>query len=158
LGPQAVHISGAARERHALSLNARSMIALPRSQSEKFLVEMRRRTKNAEELRSGRIPEELDEVSRDFLKSLDKTASDEFKKHRYPLMADSEEQQAKVAEDMYRTNDRVANYQQTRAEKYRKAAQEPWAPVGPDPPFEQAVPQSKTAAPGQSYQPPKVLS
>jgi hypothetical protein len=158
LGMQAVHISGAARERRALSLNAQSMGDMFGSQSEKSLAEMHRRMKNAEELRHGRIPDELQEVNRAFLKSLDKTASDEYKKRRYSLMADSEEQQAKVAEEMFRTNERAANYQKTRADKYRKAAQEPWAPVGPDPSFEQADPQSKTAAPGQSYEPPKVLS
>jgi hypothetical protein len=47
-------------------------------------------------------------------------------------MADSEEQQAKVAETMFRTNEWAANDQQTRADKYRKAAQEPWVPVEPD--------------------------
>jgi hypothetical protein len=133
LGMQAVHISGAARERRALSLNAQSLSDMFISKSEKCLVDMGRRMKNAEELRRGRIPEELDEVHRAFLKSFDKTASDEFKKHRYSLMADSEEQQAKVAEEMFRTNDRAANDQKTRADKYRKAAQEPWAPVEPDP-------------------------
>jgi hypothetical protein len=158
VGMQAVHISGAARERQALSLNAQAPINMFIRQSEKSYVEMRRRMKSAEELRRGRIPEELEEVNRAFLKSLDKTASDEFKKHQYSLMADSEEQQAKVADEMFRTNERAANYQKTRADKYRKAAREPWAPVGPDRPFEQAVPQSKTAAPGQSYDPPKVLS
>jgi hypothetical protein len=34
---------------------------------------------------------------------------------------------------LIRTNDRAANDQKTRADKYRKAAQEPWAPVGRDP-------------------------
>jgi hypothetical protein len=143
LGTQAVHISGAARERHALSLNAQSMGDMFGSQSEKSLAEMHRRMKNAEELRHGRIPDELQEVNRALLKSLEKTASDEYKKRRYSLMADSEEQQAKVAEEMFRTNERAANYQKTRADKYRKAAQEPWAPVGPDPSFEQVFPQGK---------------
>jgi hypothetical protein len=155
---QAMHISGAARERCALSLNAQAIGDFHRREIEAFLVEMRRRMKNAEELRRGRIPEELQEVNRTFLKSFDKTASDEYKKHRYSLMADSEEHQAKVAEEMIRTNERAANFWKTRADKYRKAAQEPWAPVGPDPSFEQAVPQSKTAAPAQSYGPPKVRS
>jgi hypothetical protein len=133
LGTQAVHVGGAARERHALSLNAQSVSDMFRRQSEKFLVDMGRRIKNAEELRRGRIPEELEEVNRAFLKSFDKTASEEFKKHRYSLMADSEERQAKVAEEMFRTNDRAANDQKTRADRYRKAAQEPWTPVEPDP-------------------------
>ena len=121
LGMQAVHISGAARERRALSLNSQSLSDMFRSQSEKWLVDMGRRMKNAEELRCGRIPEELEEVHRAFLKSFDKTASDENKKRRYSRMADSEEQQAKVAEEMFRTNERAANYQKTRADKYRKA-------------------------------------
>jgi hypothetical protein len=158
LGTQAVHVGGAARERHALSLNAQSMGDMFGSQSEKSLAEMHRRMKNAEELRHGRIPDELQEVNRAFLKSFDKTASDEYKKRRYSLMADSEEHQAKMAEEMFRTNEQAANYQKTRADKYRKAAQEPWAPVGPDASFEQVFPQSKTEAAGQSYEPPKVLS
>jgi hypothetical protein len=158
LGMQAVHLGGVARERRALSLNAQAVGDFHRREIETFLVEMPRRMKNAEELRRGRIPEELAKVNRAFLKSFDKTASDEYKKRRYSLMADSEEHQAKVAEEMIRTNERAANYWKTRADKYRKAAQERWAPVGPDPSFEQAVPQTKTAAPGQSYERPKVLS
>jgi hypothetical protein len=55
-------------------------------------------------------------------------------------MADSEEQQAKVAEEMFRANERAATYQKTRADQYRKAAREPWAPVEPDPPFVQVSP------------------
>ena len=135
-GTRAVRLGGEARQRHALSLNAQSIGAVFRSQSETWLVELRRRTKNADELRHGRIPEGLKDGDRAFLKSLDDTASEEHKKHRYALRAEAEEQQAKVGEEMFRSNDRFANYQKTYAEKYRKAAQEPWAPVEPDPPFE----------------------
>jgi hypothetical protein len=133
LGTQAVHLGGVARERQALSRNAQAIGDLFRSQSEKYLADMRRRMKNVDELRDGRIPEELQDSDRAFLKSLDTSASSEFKKHRYSLMADLEEHQAKMAEEMFRTNDRAANDQKIRADKYRKAAQEPWTPVEPDP-------------------------
>src|ERR1700678_3767962 len=92
---------------------------------------MRRRVKNVDEVRDGRIPEELQDSDRAFLMSLDTSTSSEFKKHRYSLMADLEEHQAKMAEEMFRTNDRAANDQKIRADKYRKAAQEPWTPVEP---------------------------
>jgi hypothetical protein len=66
LGTQAVHLGGVARERQALSRNAQAIGDLFRSQSEKYLADMRRRMKNADELRDGRIPEELQDSDRAF--------------------------------------------------------------------------------------------
>jgi hypothetical protein len=134
LGSEAARVSGAARQCHAKALTAQAMIDVFRGLLEKSLVDLARR-KNAEELRQGRIPAGLLPSQKDFLKSLDTTANEEYKKYRYALIADGEEQQAKLAEVNVGTYDRLINYHRKLAEKYEKAAQEPWVPVGPDPPM-----------------------
>ena len=92
--------------------------------------------KNADELRHGRIPEELKDEHRTFLRSLDETAGEQYKMHRFSQIAVLEEQRAEQSETLFRSNDRSAKYLKMLAAKHRRAAREPWAPVALDPRFE----------------------
>lgn len=92
------------------------------------------RSANAEALRAGRIPEGLDPSQAEFLKSLDATATEDFKKLRYGAIADGEQRQADLAVKNVDVFRRLVAYQEQLAEKYAKAAKEPWLPVAPDPP------------------------
>jgi hypothetical protein len=93
------------------------------------------RTKNADALRAGRIPDGLLDNQKAFLKSLDQTATDEYKKYRYGLIADGEQRQAEIGAYNIAIYRRLVDYQATLAAKYEKAALEPWLPVEPDPPM-----------------------
>lgn len=135
LGMQAVRLSRNARNSREVSLSAQSIGDGFEIQAQKYLADAGLRKKNADELRHGRIPEELQDEHKTFLRSLDKTAGEAYIRHRFSQIADLEEQQAQQFEELFRSNDRSANHQKMIAAKHRRAAREPWAPVAPDPPF-----------------------
>ena len=135
LGMEAVRLSRNARHFHEMSLSEQSIGNGFEIQAQKYLADVGLRTKNADELRHGRIPEELQDEHKTFLKSLDKTAGEEYRRHRFSQIAVLEEQRAQQSEEMFRSNDRSAKYLKMLAAKHRRTALEPWAPVAPDPPF-----------------------
>jgi hypothetical protein len=69
-----------------------------------------------------------------FLKMLDRTASPQYRKEQYSLLADSEQEQADLAAENVRHWREAVDDYKARAEKYEKAARRPWLPVEPDPP------------------------
>jgi hypothetical protein len=135
LGMWAVRLSRNARHFHEMSLSEQSIGDGFEIQAQKYLADVGLRTKNADELRHGRIPEELEDEHKTFLRSLDKTAGEEDRSHRFSQIAVLEEQRAQQSEAMFRSNDRSARHLKTLAAKHRMAAREPWVPVAPDPPF-----------------------
>ncbi len=133
LGMGAVRLSRNARHFHEISLSEQSLGDGFEIQAQQYLADLGLRKKNADELRHGRIPEELQDEHRTFLRSLDSTAGEEEKIHRFSQIAVLEEQRAEQSETLFRSNDRSAKYLKMLAAKHRKAAREPWAPVAPDP-------------------------
>jgi len=134
-GTQAVRLSREAGRRQAFALSARSTGDSFRNQRDQFAAEVRRRRENAADLRRGRISRDLRADDQAFLNSLDETAGEQDRKARYARIADVEEERAKQAEQLYQSYDWAANHQEMLVEKYTKAAREPWAPVGADPPL-----------------------
>jgi len=98
------------------------------------------RKKSAEELRAGRIPDGLLASQKEFLRSLDKTATEEYRKQRYGLIADGEERQAELAAGNVEIYGQIVDFYRAMADKYEKAAREPWLPVEPDPPMPGSTP------------------
>ena len=135
LGQGAVQLSGEATRRRAIALNAKSIADTFMRERETFSINATHRRKIADELRHGRIPQELEDAHKTFLKTLDETASENVKKSRYSMITDIEDEQAKQAENLVKSYDRAVRYQEVLAEKYTRAAREPWARVEPDPPF-----------------------
>lgn len=126
-------ISGAARLYLAKSQSARETKAVYQKILDQCL-EDAKRTTNAEELRAGRIPDGLFASQKEFLKSLDQTATEAYKKHRYGLIADGEQRRAELAVENIKEYTRFVDYEKTLAEKYARAAQEPWLVIEPDAP------------------------
>lgn len=93
-----------------------------------------KRAGNAEALRAGRIPDGLDRQQIAFLKSLDGTATEDYKKQRYALIADGEQRQADTARSNVDVFGRVVAHYKAMEAKYAAAAERPWLPVEPDPP------------------------
>ena len=135
LGMGAVRLSRNARHFHEMSISEQWIGDDFEIQAQKYLADLGLRKKNADELRHGRIPEELQDEHKTFLRSLDKTAGEEEKIHRFSQIAVMEEQRAEQSETLFRSNDRSAKYLKMLAAKHMKAAREPWAPVAPDPPL-----------------------
>lgn len=93
-----------------------------------------KRSRNAEALRAGRIPEGLAPKQITFLKSLDGKATEDYKKQRYALIADAEQRQADTARSNVDVFGRVVAHYKAMEAKYAAAADRPWLPVEPDPP------------------------
>lgn len=126
-------ISGAARTYLIKSQSAREMTSVFQKILDESIAEAKR-SRNADELRAGRIPDGLDASQKDFLKSLDRNATEEYKKYRYGLIADGEQRRAETGAQNVKEFTRIVDYEKALAEKYAKAAQEPWLAVAPDPP------------------------
>lgn len=133
LGVQVGRYSSLAAIYHAKALSAGSTAETFRELAEKNQDTMMR-ADNAKQLREGRIPEGITPAQKTFLKSLDGTASDQYKQYRYKLIADSEDQQAKLASQNAIEFTRLVDHHTQLAKKYREAERHPWAPVAPDPP------------------------
>lgn len=127
-------VSGAARKYHNMAQSARETAKVYQTVLDKE-VEDSRRTANAEALRAGRIPDGLLDSQKEFLRSLDRSATKEYRKYRYGLIADVEQLRADTAAGNVITYSRIVDYQRALAEKYNVAAQKPWLPVAPDPPM-----------------------
>ena len=134
LGTVASRYSSLALKYRASALNARTMIDVFQTQLDRAHVDLKR-ADSAKELRAGRIPDGLLPSQIAFLKGLDGSATEEYKKYRYGLIADGEDLQAGLAtQNLAEFTPRVEIYKKL-ADKYEKAAQEPWVPVEPDPPM-----------------------
>jgi hypothetical protein len=131
--------SGAARLYYSRSQGAQSTMPIFQKLLDDAVKELGRK-QNAEELRAGRIPDGLPASQKEFLRSLDKTATEEYRKQRYGLIADGEEFQAKIAADNVATYGQIVDFYRTMAEKYEKAAKQPWLPIEPDPPMPGSTP------------------
>jgi hypothetical protein len=88
----------------------------------------------AAELRSGRIPDGLHPSQKEFLKSLDRTATPEYREERYGLIADGDEQRRRGLEHAVEVLRRLIAHYEELAAKYDRARRRPWLPVEPDPP------------------------
>ncbi len=126
-------VSGAARSYLAKSQNARELQAVYQKILDRCRADAER-FRNADELRAGRIPDGLLASQKQFLKSLDQTATEEYKKYRYGLIADGEQRQAELGVENVKEYTRFVDYEKALAEKYAKASQQPWMAVEPDPP------------------------
>jgi hypothetical protein len=134
LGTVASRYSGLALQYHMKALNARTMLDVFQGLADGSRADLKR-ADNAKELRTGRIPDGILPVQRNFLKGLEGNASAEYKKYRYGIIADGEDRLATLAsQNLLEFTDRIATYKRL-AEKYTKAAQQPWVPVEPDPPM-----------------------
>ncbi len=134
LGTVASRYSSLAQRYRANALNSRTLFDVFQNLLDKARAELKR-ADNAKELRAGRIPDGLLPSQKVFLKGLDGTATAEYKKYRYGLIADGEDLQARLAsQNVAEFTPRIQAYK-TLAEKYEKAAQEPWVRVEPDPPM-----------------------
>jgi hypothetical protein len=136
LGVVTGRIGGSARRYHQQYVNAKQMMnvfggILRREQAKAHI-----RLRNAERLRGGAIPPDIMQGQKDFLKSLDmdKKVKPDYRKHRYDLIADGEELLGRMAEKNVQTYTTLVDYHAKLAVKYKKAQQEPWLPVEPDPP------------------------
>jgi hypothetical protein len=69
------------------------------------------------------------------LKELEGKATDQYKQYRYGLIADGEDLQAKLASQNADQFTKLVQHYNQLAEKYTKAAKQPWLPVQPDPPL-----------------------
>jgi hypothetical protein len=98
-------------------------------------VEAPLRLGNAASLRAGGIPEGLTTEQKEFLRSLEGTATPEYRAYRYGLIADGEERVGKMQERNAVIFRGMVAYHEMLAAKYRTAARRPWLPVEPDPPM-----------------------
>ena len=126
-------LGGVARAAQNNSRSARTMADIYRRLLDQALRD-KERSKNAEELRAGRIPPGLDPSQAAFLKSLDGTATEEYRKYRYGLIADGEQHQADLGAANVDTFRRQVDYRNQLAEKYARVTLQPWLPIPPDPP------------------------
>ena len=119
----------------ASTLRLRTWHRLFREFARKAGVEGPRRLENAARLRGGKIPESLLPAQRDFLRSLDLTATPEYRKERYELIAKGEERVGKLEERNAVVFKGLTEYHDQLAAKYYAASRRPWLPVEPDPPM-----------------------
>ena len=126
-------ISSAARLYLSKSQSEREMATVFQKLLDQSVAETGR-FKNAEELRAGRIPDGLLPSQKQFLKSLDQTATEEYKKYRYGLIADGEQRRAELGAQNVKEYTRFVDYYKALGEKYARVAQTPWLTVEPDPP------------------------
>jgi hypothetical protein len=133
-GSVASRYSRLASQYHANCLNARTMVDLFQGLLEKERANLKR-GENAKELRAGRIPPGLLPAQQAFLKGLEGNSTEQYKIYRYGLIADGEEQQAKLASQNVDEYTKLIEIHRMLAAKYAKAAQQPWVKVEPDPPM-----------------------
>lgn len=93
------------------------------------------RLQSAALLRDGQIPDAITQGQKDFLRSLDKDATPEYRKYRYGLIADGEKRLGKLDEHNAVIMRGLSEYHRMLAEKYGMAARRPWLSVEPDPPM-----------------------
>ncbi len=92
------------------------------------------RLANAARLDEGEIPDGLLPEQRAFLRSLEGTATPEYKKQRYQLMEKGERDLAKGRSYAAKATRMYIDHFDAMAAKYRLAARHPWRTVPPDPP------------------------
>jgi hypothetical protein len=134
LGTVASRMSGLALRYRANALNSQTLAGVFQGLIEKSRAELKR-AESAKELRAGRIPDGLLPSQKAYLKGLDGTVTEQYKQYRYGLIADGEDQQARLASQNLAEYTGLLEYHTRLAEKYTKAAQQPWVPVEPDPPM-----------------------
>lgn len=115
--------------------SSESMAKVFREQARKSELEARQKLGSAAQLRSGKIPESLLQIQKDFLRSLDRTATPEYRKLRYGMIADGEERVGKLQERNAMVYRGLTEYHEELAAKYDRAQRRPWLPVAPDPPM-----------------------
>lgn len=93
------------------------------------------RLRNAEELRAGTIAAGITQDQKDFLRSLEKTATPGYRKERFGLIADGEERLGRLDQHNAVIMRGLTEYYRQLAAKYRNAAGRPWLLVEPDPPM-----------------------
>ncbi|WP_165073224.1 HlyD/EmrA/EmrK family protein [Paludisphaera rhizosphaerae] len=98
-------------------------------------IQQAKRSENAKALRAGRIPDGLDPRQAAFLKSLDGTATEDYKKQRYALIANEEQRQADIGKSNVDVYGRIVDHYRAMAAKYAAAVERPWLPIEPDPPM-----------------------
>jgi hypothetical protein len=123
-----------ARQYHAKSVSSASLAKIFREQVQKSAADSRFRLGNAAALREGKIPEGLLPIQKDFLRSLDQTATPDYRKYRYGLIMEGEERLGKMQERNVVVFEGLADYHEQLSEKYDRAQWRPWRPVAPDPP------------------------
>jgi hypothetical protein len=127
-------IGGAAQRYHQQRISAAEQSGLFRGLALKGAAEAPVRRNNARELRAGKIPDKILEDQKTFLKSLETTATPEYRTYRYGLIADGEDLQGRMAEANLAEFGKLADYLDQLAAKYARAEKRPWEPVPPDPP------------------------
>jgi hypothetical protein len=135
MGVSTAPLGAAARRYHQKYVTSLWMVATFRDQARKSGVEARQRQENLATLRLGKIPEGLLQSQKDFLRSLDQTATPEYRAYRYGLIADGEEfhgtRQARNEVGIQG----LSAYFERLAAKYDRARWRPWIPVADDPPI-----------------------
>jgi hypothetical protein len=136
LGVVTGRIGGIARRYHQQYVNANQMVDVFGGILRKEQAQAPVRLRNAELLREGAIPADIMQGQKDFLRSLDvdKRVKPDYRKYRYGLIADGEERLGRMAEKNVKEFTTLIDYYAKLAVKYKKAQQEPWLPVEPDPP------------------------
>jgi hypothetical protein len=120
---------------HAKSASSEAMVELFGEIATKAETGGPTRLRSAEELRAGRIPPGITQAQKNFLRSLNTTATPEYRKERYELIAAGEERLGRLDQHNAVIMRGLTEYHQQLAAKYRAAARRPWRPVEPDPPM-----------------------
>jgi hypothetical protein len=99
----------------------------------KFEPKVKARRESYETLKGGKIPGGLEQGQKDFLRSLDRSATPEYRSFRYGLITEGEKWQWQLADWNVRNLRGLIDYHRNLALKYRKGMRRPWLPVSPDP-------------------------
>ncbi len=134
LGTETGKLGGSAKQYHNKYLNAVQMLEVFGPIAEKSRQDAPVKLRNAQFLRAGEIPAELDPKVISFLESFQKTATPAEKKARFDSIASGQEQQGRIAESNIAEYSKLMDYHTKLKEKYAKAERQPWLPVEPDPP------------------------
>jgi hypothetical protein len=94
-----------------------------------------KRSEDAKELRTGRIPDGIEPGQKAFLTGLDGKSAEQYKEYRYGLFADGEDLQPKLSADIVSDVTRRIEICRRIIEKFTKDEQQPWVAVEPDPPM-----------------------
>jgi hypothetical protein len=137
MGVSTQRLGDQARQYHQKYAHADFMAKTYREQGLKSEVEARRKRDAVELLRSGKIPDSLFPVQKDFLRSLDHDpkVTPEFREYRRGLITEGEERIGTMQERNVVVYRRLVEYNEKLAAKYDRARWKPWLPVEPDPPM-----------------------
>jgi hypothetical protein len=134
LGTETGKLGGSAKQYHNKYNNAVQMLDVFGPIAEKSRHDAPVQLRNAQLLRAGEIPRELDPKVSSFLESFQKTATADEKQARFDIIATGQEQQGHIAESNIAEYSKLIDYHTKLKEKYAKAERHPWRPVEPDPP------------------------